>query len=304
MIPNKEKIKVIKENLFERSIDAICDYEKFDWHIYNGEIDTDKVNSSQAIVIDFWGCLKLSAHKDHIINKLFNKDCNNWTIKFEHTDKSLLSEVTPTQIDVIIESDSCAIIIESKFTEAKGGSCSQTSKTKYGQIQCNGNYEEQINPVNGITSKCALTGKRILYWDYIDTLTNFKKNMEYNPCPFQKSEFQWIRNVCFSEAYAKHKNIESESFLVYYESEKCPISNKVKKQSYLGKLKENLRNSESFKPVSYNNLLEQTISYLDSIDKKEKSVWMELRKWMQEKERNIKTTCNSKLPGKSGFDAS
>ena len=160
-------------------------------------------------------------------------------------------------------------------------------RIKSGSKQCNGNYETQTNPVNCIKSKCALTGKGILYWDYIDTLTNLKKNLDNSPCPFQKSEYQWIINICFAEAYAKHKSIESNCFLVYYESEKSPISKKVKKNDYLANLKENLKNSESFKPLSYNNLLEQTISYLDSIDKEEKQIWMELRSWMEEKERKL-----------------
>jgi hypothetical protein len=287
MKPNKQKIKSIKENLFLRSQESISDYYAFDWHNYYGEIDTNKINSSQAIAIDFWGCLKLSPYRNQIINKLFNKDCEAWEILYEYENKNLLSEKRPTQIDVIVESETFAIIIESKFAESDGGICSQANKTKRGLFQCNGNYEEQTNPINGIKSKCSLTGKGILYWEYIDSLTKFNKGESYLPCPFRKSEFQWMRIICFTEAYAKYKNIQSECYLAYYKSDKCAISKKVENQSYLGELREKIQNSKSFEPLSYNDLLEQIIVFLNLIDKKEKRVWVELQSWMREKERTI-----------------
>jgi len=279
MVTDNKKIESIKKNLFKRSINAISDYQRFEWHKA-----ADEANSSQALAIDFWGCLKLSPQKDKIINTLFNKKNNNWKIKFEYADKSLLSEKRPTQIDVIIESDTYAIIIESKFTEANGGNCSQTKKTKNFSFQCNGNYEEQINPVNGVSSKCALTGKKILYWDYIDSLTELNKHTEQTPCPFQKGEFQWIRNICFAEAYAKRQKINTESYLVYYKSDKCSISKKVKNQTYLGNLKGKLNNPKSFQPISYNELLSKIIKSFEAKDSNEKQIWIELQNWMKNKE--------------------
>jgi len=287
MIPDIEKIQSIKDNLFKRSIEAIDDYTKFDWHNYNGVIDTDKINSSQALAIDFWGCLKLSPYKNKIINDIFNKNCSNWKVIFEYANKALLSEITPTQIDVILESETFAIIIESKFSEANGGHCSQTKKTTYHPFQCNGNYEEQVNPVNGINSKCTLTGKKILYWDYIDNLTTFNKKANYSPCPFRKEEFQWIRNICFADAYGKYRNIATESYLVYYKSDKCPISRKVENQTYLGRLKGNIKNPKSFQPISYNDLLSIVISSLDSKNSDEQQIWIELQEWMKKKEREL-----------------
>lgn len=288
MKPNEKKIESIKENLFFRSQKSIPDYYSFDWHNYKGEIDTNKINSSQAIAIDFWGCLKLSPYKNQIINRLFSKNCDAWDILFEYTNKNILSEKRPTQIDVIIESESIAIIIESKFTETNGGMCSQTKKSENGYSQCNGNYEFQTNHKNGIKSKCALTGKGILYWDYIDSLTKFDKNETYYPCPFKNSEFQWMRNICFATAYAKYKNIGSECYLVYYKSDKCAISRKIQNQKYLGELKEKIQNPRMFVPLSYNDLLDQVIVFLDSIDRVEKQVWVELHNWLKEKELKIK----------------
>lgn len=287
MIPNEQKIKSIKENLFYRSQDAISDYEKFDWHNHRGNIDTDKFNSSQAIAIDFWGCLELSPLKVRIINRIFNKSCDEWDIKFEFSDRDLMSEIRPTQIDVKIESDTCAIIIESKFAENNSGRCSQLKKTKKNLIQCNGRYEDQINPVNNIKSKCALKGKGIRYWDYISSTTTFDIHESQNPCPFRNREFQWIRNICFAEAYAmKFKKI-TECYLVYYKSDKCPISKKIYNNNYLGSLNGNLQNQQNFKQISYNDLLSEIITSILSKDSNEREIWVELQNWLTGKEKQI-----------------
>jgi len=294
MIPNQQKINSIKANLFYRSQDAISDYERFDWHNYKGNIDSDKTNSSQALAIDFWGCLKLSHLKDQIINRLFNENDVNWEITFEYTHSNLMSEIKATQIDIIVESNSSAIIIESKFAESNGGGCSQIQPTSKKLIQCNGNYEEQINPVNSIKSKCALSGKGIHYWDYIDTLTRFDKNNILIPCPFKHGEYQWMRNICFAEVYSRVHKKRTSSYLVYYESDKCPISVKVKKNTYLGKLKDEIINTESFKPISYNNLLSTTISLLSDNESNERQVWIDLQKWMAAKEKYLFRKLNVK----------
>lgn len=283
--PDEAKIKNIKQNLFYRSQASIDNYENFVWHQYS-----DKHNSSQALAIDFWGCLKNSPLKVQIINMLFGKDCESWKISLEYTDKSLMSEIIPTQIDILFENEHHAIIIESKFKEREGGSCSQTKGTKDCEYQCDGNYKSQTNRANRTytgKSKCALTGKGIKYWDFISTLTTFDKNETYVPCPFKGEEFQWMRNICFTEAYSKKNNKKGESYLVYYKSNKCPISKKINDDTYLGKLKGNILNPQSFQPLAYNDLLENVINFLNAIDINEQRVWLELKKWMSDKESKL-----------------
>ncbi len=90
-----------------------------------------------------------------------------------------------------------------------------------------------------------------------------------------------MRNICFAEAYTKHK--KNECFLVYYKSEKCPISKKVDNGTYLGKLKGKIKNPRSFLPISYNELLDKAISHLD-FDANEKQIWVDLQKWIKNKE--------------------
>jgi hypothetical protein len=69
---DQQKIERIKNNLYVRSVDFIDNYYNFDWHE-----DSDKINSSQALAIDFWGYLKLSPYKTKLINMIFNKKEDN-----------------------------------------------------------------------------------------------------------------------------------------------------------------------------------------------------------------------------------
>ena len=156
MIDTK-KLQNIKNNLFSHSINAIDCYNSFNWHKINSEIDTDKVNSSQAVVIDVFGLLKLSPYKDLLVNSILNKNEINWDIVFEFTDKTLLNEKKSTQIDIMISNKEDIILLESKFMKSDSSSCSQPSK------QCNGNYEEQVNPKTKIKNKCSLTAKGMKY---------------------------------------------------------------------------------------------------------------------------------------------
>ena len=277
---SEDKVLAIQNNLFYRSREIITEYNTFPWHNHHGIIDTDKVNASQAIAIDFWGCLNSSKYKNELINVYFDAVGDDWSIDLEYTKPELLFEPVSTQIDVLLKSTAKVIFIESKFTE-KGGSCYQASKKK-----CNGNYKLQENPENGIINKCSLTGKKIKYWNYIDNITDFKKDLEYLPCPFKGMEYQWMRNICFAKAYSeKHNGIKYETYLFYYDSPKCHISKLVHNDNYLGSLKDKLK--VTFKAKSYNDYISFCINYLKLKDTSEMNVWIELKEWMIEKERRL-----------------
>ena len=284
------KIKSIKNNIFPHSVNSIKDYQNFDWH-KNKDIDTDKIQSSQAVVIDFFGLLKLSPHKDLIINSLFNKSGYEWSIEFEYTDSSVLKEPKSTQIDVIISNSQNIILIESKFTENDSGECSQpTSKPIK---QCNGNYEEQINPKNGLKNKCALTAKNIKYWEYIPKIYKFNNIENYCPCPFKDNKYQIMRNLCFGKALSEKKNIIVENYLIYYEHEICPIHKKILEGNYLDELTIYLLDKNALKTLSYNQMLEKIIYLLNEKDKNECQNWVELKKWLNNKVETIKARATS-----------
>ena len=278
-----DKLNRIKDNLFSHSIAAIDDYNNFDWHKNKiNEIDTDKVNSSQAIVIDVFGLLKLSPYKDFLINSIFNKNGIDWNIVFEYTDKTLLNEPKPTQIDIMISNNENVLLLESKFMEYNSGSCSQPKK------QCNGNYEEQINPENNLQSKCSLTAKGIKYWDYISEIYKFNKNEIYCPCPFKSYQYQFMRNLCFGKSLSEKHKINVENYFIYYESEICPIFNKIVKYNYLEKLTKDLIDKNLLKSLSYNRLINTSKNLLQNKDKNEYNKWVELEKWLESKIITIK----------------
>lgn len=279
MFVMEANLKQIKKNVFPRSLTSESNIKL--------RKDAYKINSSQALAIDFWGCIKLSPYKDRLINEIFNKKADGWDIKFEFKSKTNLNEKTPSQIDILIEIPDYAIIIESKFTEKSGGGCSLAKKNNNGILQCNGNYSSQTNPLNNIVSSCPLSGKGIKYWDYISKLTKYDKDVDYSPCPFIKGEYQWMRNICFAEAYAEIANKHTESFLAYFQSPKCKISNDVDNNIYLGKLSDQLINPKAFSPISYNSLLDICLKCVED-DINEKLIWLELKKWMYNKERMIK----------------
>jgi hypothetical protein len=130
---------------------------------------------------------------------------DNWKLMIEHSlEKSLLGERQETQIDALAKSQSGIIVFECKFTEADGGACSQVDQlgkgAHKGLRQCNGNYEEQVNPANKKASRCALTGKGVRYWDLIPDVMNIDSKMDHTPCPVAGGSYQWMRNLVAARA--------------------------------------------------------------------------------------------------------
>lgn len=157
----------IARNLFPTAHGAVDPWEKFRWHLdRSGTCDTHLPHSSQALAIDYFGTLNAidaqsrSAVLGHIAEHLGLSPNGPWQIELEWTDPdNLLSEATQTQVDAIAESPTSIIFFEAKFGERDGGACTQTCPRKNGLIQCNGSYELQVNPWNGIAGKCALSSK-------------------------------------------------------------------------------------------------------------------------------------------------
>ena len=280
----------IKNNIFPLSRDSIENYNSFSWHIgRDRKIDTDKVQSSQAVMIDVFGLLKQSKYKDQIINSVFNTNGNSWRIEFEYSNSSLLNEPTPTQIDVLLENEFEIVIVECKFTEFDGGECSQKDKISKGKnaglLQCNGNYQNQVNPINLINSKCALTGKGIKYWDYIKNIYEIDTNKDYMPCPFSKSHYQWMRNMCTAQALADLRNKKSRFFICYYDSDICKMKEKFD-FNYLEDINKLVKPGKMVKSITYNELIDKAISITNNYE----NCWSELKDWLNNKVEIIRRT--------------
>jgi hypothetical protein len=213
---NEEVRRRIRANLFEAALPAIGSWDTFPWHTdTQGNIQTHKPHSSQALAIDVFGTVKTSQYRDLILGQLADHvgldQTGPWDVSLEWcSPDNELHEKRQTQIDAAAASSSVLMFFECKFTEL-GGSCSQVEPLKKGPqkgiIQCNGKYQLQTNPVNGISSQCALTGKGILYWDVIPQIFPHSPRTEYAPCPFSGPYFQWMRilTLCFERARTTFK---------------------------------------------------------------------------------------------------
>jgi Restriction Endonuclease associating with ARP len=225
----------IEANLFPAAWASIEDWSSFLWHQYRGSIDTWKKHSSQALVIDLFGTLKCA--QDSIRNLVLDGFAasiglptgGKWSVELEWTDDSQnrLEEDKKTQVDAIARSPKSVILFECKFTEAAGG-CSQTKRQRrerglFGPRQCNGRYEMQINPANGVESRCALSGKEIRYWEVVPKVFKYDLTTDINPCPFRDSWFQLMRNMVLAWQIARDEHLAAAFVVVYADRPDLPF---------------------------------------------------------------------------------
>ena len=199
--------EAVRDNLYPASHGAIEDWRAFPWHRDRAnQIQAHKAHSSQAIAIDVFGTLKMSADRDRVLNAIAERvgvaSGSPWAITLEWMDSDrLLREPRPTQVDVLAVGSLAALVIECKFTEPGGQwQCSQTAVSRSGKRQCNGSYADQINPGNGVRAHCALTGKGIRYWEYIPEAFALDPGVDHTPCPFKGDAYQWMRNAVLAAA--------------------------------------------------------------------------------------------------------
>ena len=227
----------IENNLFPSARGIVRERTDFPWH-RDGQKRTTAafVNSSQALAIDVLWTIRSLPSRDNIIDRW----CDHldlpyrgpWEIQLEHVvDRDLLGESRCTQIDAIATSPNGLLIIECKFTESDGGSCSQWkpitgTSLNAGSVQCNGNYEPQVNPVNGKTSKCALTAKGIRYWEVVPSVFRIAADSSYQPCPFKGGWYQWMRNLVAASEIGRSLGLPA-AFVVAYADGPFPMAQKI-----------------------------------------------------------------------------
>jgi hypothetical protein len=229
--------EAIKANLFAASHAAIPDWDAFPWHRdRQGAIQTHKVRSSQALAIDVFGTIKVSPDRHRVLGSLAQRcglpEDGPWGIELEWLDhERLLGEPRPTQVDAIAFGKRALLVIECKFTEP-GGQCSQPDPISEGAHkglrQCNGNYEMQTNPVNGVAARCALTGKEIRYWETVPKLFGLSADHDHRPCPFRGEAYQWMRNVVLADRLASARGVQGAVIAAYADGDKFPLARKVR----------------------------------------------------------------------------
>jgi hypothetical protein len=281
----------IRQNLFDAARQAVGNWERFPWHKdRNGNIQTLKPGSSQALAIDVFGTLKTSPCRDLIIGKIAERfglsSCGPWDVLLEWcSPDNELREKRQTQVDVAVVSPSTLIFFECKFTEA-GGACSQTLPLKSGPnrgiIQCSGNYQLQINPLNVTPSKYSLTQKGITYWDVVPRILRYSDQTQYSPCPFAGSNFQWMRNLalCFERARvtARHPAV----IVTYADHPKLQMTQELASFEWRA-FRESVRDGPiTLSAMSYQDMIGvPEAAVADQPDEANK--WRTLRRWIERK---------------------
>jgi hypothetical protein len=280
------EFEVIKKNLFPASHAAIGDWDKFPWHRNrHGRIDTDKPHSSQALAIDVFGTIKASPERDRVLSALA-RQCGlpgdgPWELKLEWIDpENRLKEPTPTQADAIAFGRLGLLLFEGKFTE-HAGSCSQPNVIAkgdhHGMRQCTGNYELQTNPVNKVDSRCALTGKGVLYWKAIQTIYGLDPEQDHLPCPFRGEAYQWMRSVVLAGTLASARGQLGTVVAAYAGGDQFPTAMQVQ-SGHLGLPSAPASGKRLVIPMSYQAIVElaQGVS-------EHPSDWTALGAWVRNK---------------------
>ncbi len=289
MVFDNKVVSRVRSNIFRAAQDAISDWNNFPWHTGpKGDCDSDRVHSSQALAIDVFGTLQLSHQRDAILNQIasiFHLPAGSqWTIELEYFDKSNpLMERRLTQVDAVATSDTAIIFFECKFTETDGGSCRQPLPIAAGQnkgiVQCNGRYTLQRNPINGIESRCALSGKGIRYWEVIPQVFTYRNDQDLEPCPFRYSWYQWMRNLTSCFAIGKGKQRKPAFVIVYADSPKLPMAQKVKSTEWQAFTNRVRTEYIVFSTLSYQKL----IAIAGEIEPCETAPWSQLEAWVEGK---------------------
>ncbi len=288
-MPMDDKIRrKVRDNLFPAARAAVEPWDKFPWHTgRDGQCDSWVGFSSQALAIDVFGTIMGSTRRDAIMDavaaELGLPGGGDWDIHLEWpAPKSALGEPRVTQVDVMARNGSSVMLLECKFTEAQGGACSQPnplpSGPNKGLRQCNGNYEPQSNPVNGKTARCALTAKKIRYWEYIPEVLGISATDYHLPCPFHASSlYQWMRNLVLAWRIAVENDLKAGFAVVYADAEGLPMAAEVRSKAWEQFASHVDPRKVAVGAISFQSVVEIAAG---AADESAQERWHELRSWV------------------------
>jgi hypothetical protein len=284
-------------NLFEAAHPAVGFGEQIRWHSAAGErADTWKEHSSQALAIDVFGTIKVSARRDQVLDRLAAAlglpAGGPWAVSLEwHDPHNHMREKQPTWVDAVAQSPRCLIFFECKFTETDGGTCSQTRRLRSGPEQgppaCNGSYMWKTTAVGGEEVRCPLTAKGIRYWEIIPSLFDYDANESYFECPFRGAWFQWMRNLTVCAEAARHAHLKPAVVIVYADGPGLPMAARVASpdwQRLMGRLQPG---AICFQALSFQRLVALACEAVP-----EAAVWQALDRWVKGK---IRRVCASRM---------
>lgn len=291
-------IGAVQKNIFPGAHDAI--WQAFSWHK-----GAASLHSSQALAVSVFGTVATHPLRDDLIDAMlrlvFEWDSvgdSDWRVDLERTlAASLLGERKPTAVDVLLHNETSVVFLECKFTEPGGGPCSQpkprSSGRHKGLMQCDGNYREQVNPINKRTARCALSAKGVQYWKHVPVYFDLDNDRDYEPCPFAGPAYQYMRNVLAVGQWTKRKKQVRAAFgLVYVAGEPFPMSVEIADpQSEWGRFVACLRPDSpiAVQSVSYQRLLETWMQRVP-----EDPILTGLAAWVAQKVRDVGQTAETR----------
>lgn len=281
------KRTTLLRNIFPAAHAAV-EIDNFRWHASAGERnDAFKLHASQALVLDVFGTLKVSASRDAVLDAwaqaLGLPAGGPWAVELEwHDSANPLREKQPTWADAVARSPHTLIFFEGKFTENDGGTCSQTQRIRRGSHkglrQCDGRYMWQTNPANGLEARCALTAKGIRYWETIAHVFDYAVAESYFECPFAGPWFQWMRNLTNCYASAQLAGLRPACVLAYADAASLPMAARVRSAEWQ-RLQSHLQpHAITFQAFSYQQLIALAQAAVP-----QDTTWPKLAVWVENK---------------------
>jgi hypothetical protein len=285
-----DQLLAIECNLFAAARGLVRERAGFPWHQDDkGNFTASSQQSSQAVAVDVFETVKRLPSRNRIVGAwaellgLPAAPTDNWELMLEYrVPRALLGEPRESQIDVLAKSTSGIIVFECKFTEADGGGCSQVAElgigAHEGMRQCNGNYEEQVNPANGKRARCALTAKGVRYWDLIPDVMNIDAKVDHTPCPVAGGSYQWMRNLVAARALSQGAAVPAAFSLVYADGP-FPIAKKLRDLQWKKRLSDSVTGrAVHLEAVSYQELIRLA---RDAASAEDRKILEDLREWVQ-----------------------
>lgn len=270
----KEEASLIRANLFEGAQYVLAELPGKVWHRDKTKsVTAHRSHSSQALALDVFGTIARLDSRDAIVNawaRALNVP-NFGTVTIEPEaliPRATLGEPKSTQIDIAINGTEASALIECKFTEADGGSCSQVLKRKLRNAspaaQCNGSYSRQLNPLTGRTPSCALSAKGIRYWDHVPSVLSIRSDIDHHPCPFAGGTYQWMRNLVSAHALSTETQLPY-TFIIVYADGPFAVPLKLKSNAWKDFVL-SVTGIVPLRTISYQELLEQAKSEVSGRD--------------------------------------
>ncbi|MCJ7574950.1 hypothetical protein MUO93_11940 [Candidatus Bathyarchaeota archaeon] len=214
-----------EKNLWEGSQEKILKYienEGINWHTGKAHL-----NSSQIFCFNlfypFIGNLQPFEpyFMEHV--KGFQKFGNY--MKFEFTNRSLLNEKTPTNIDLAIDwiesnSERNLFLFEFKYTENSFGGCKNYNKEKCTDLRA-------VQDIN----RCHLREAEVEYWKYLGANGPIKidKLANSDTCPFKGGLYQLMRNQLLAHRLEESGKYNKVVFGAIYPQQNTLLHNQLNK---------------------------------------------------------------------------